>query len=147
MAELGYTEVKEKGHLVGEFARAFKKEMERSKVRIKEVIYDEENISYELSTLHFTKGSFHAVSYKGDLMYKCYMNDNQKKFWKIWGVMFLFALIGIPFWLWWNDIIGIILTVPCLICLVFYWYMSYAGKPELEQVMIALAIAEKLIIG
>ncbi len=147
MAELGYTEVEGKGYLVEEFANTFLNEMKKTKVRMKEVVNTPKNIGFKLTTLHFTKGYFHAVNYRGDLHYNCYMEENTGKYWKIAALLLPFALISIPFWLWWNEIIGLMLSAPLIVWLNYIWVMNYVGKPELLQVRRALALAEKLVVG
>ncbi len=147
MAELGYMQVKGKGYLIEEFASTLLNEMEKTKVRIKEVVNALDNIGFKLTTLHFTKGYFHAIYCRGDLEYKYYIEEYMGKYWKIIALLLPFTVISVPFWLWWSQIIGLMLSAPLLVWLNYIWVKNYVGKPELQQVQIALTLAEKLILS
>ncbi len=141
MSELGYSQLKGKGLLVGEFTKTFLKEIAGTNIRIKEMSNTANEIALKMSTSHFTKGLFHAVNNNGDLDYICFMDFNERLVKKLEYIFFPFALISIPLFLFGLFFLGLFFSIPSTLGLIFLYILDNIKKPEFRQIPKALDFA------
>ncbi len=145
MGKKDYIEIKGKGDKLEEFYSAFLEGMKGAKVRKRRLPYHPNEEAITFTSLHLTKITFHAVNDDGDLYYNIYTESGILRYWKVVVILAIPALFSIPFFLWWNAIIGYILIAPIIIWLNYGWMLKFIEEPENSQVLVALVTAEKAI--